>query len=239
MGSEMCIRDRSRGVEGVAFAVEDSGCGIEDDSMGRLFEAFSQLETVGANSIGGTGLGLAISQRLSEAMNGELSVESSYGRGSVFTCWVPLAASDAGDVEDYSMELASSHSGAKVLLVEDNKVNQQVIQSILRKADHHCVMAANGLEALRCLSREDFDFVLMDCRMPVLDGFEATKMIRRFPLGHCNREIPVVAITANAFDDDRQKCFESGMDNFLSKPVNSGSLLQAISFYASGRAKSA
>lgn len=230
------VSKEKRGTDGVLFTVRDSGTGIREESMGSLFEAFSQLDSMSSFELGGTGLGLAISRKLSLAMDGDLSAQSVYGEGTIFRFWLPLAEGKIIAPQDGVPELAEFATARRVLVVEDNEINQRVICSILERAKHECILAQNGRVALQLLSEERFDFVLMDCRMPRLDGFEATRRIRSFPLGHKNEGIPVVAITANAFTDDQQRCFASGMNNFLAKPIDRRKLLQAIGYYC-GRAE--
>jgi CheY-like chemotaxis protein len=209
----------------LAFTVRDTGVGIPQSARSRLFHPFTQADGSTTRKYGGTGLGLAICKQLVEMMGGDIGVESEPGMGSTFRFTIRLKRAAVFDPAsgDY---LAAKASGtampARILVVEDNAVNQMVISRIVEKLGHTAQVAANGCEALDALQRTGFDLVLMDCQMPVMDGYTATRQIRERE-GNTHRT-PVVALTAGAFSEDRQRCLAAGMDDYLSKPVHVGEL---------------
>ncbi|WP_157268584.1 PAS domain S-box protein [Azohydromonas aeria] len=206
----------------VRFEVEDSGPGVEPDVLPRLFEAFEQADVSTTRRHGGTGLGLAITRRLAALMGGEAGATSTPGQGSTFwfTAWLergePLRAG-APEVAQAEAELRLHHAGARLLLAEDNFVNREVALELLRHAGLEVEVAGNGREALDRLARQPFDLVLMDVQMPVMDGLAATRELRRRPE---LAALPVLAMTANAFAEDRAACLEAGMNDFVAKPVD-------------------
>ena len=214
---------------GLAFAVSDTGLGIPAETLPRLFEPFTQAEGSTSRRYGGTGLGLAISRRLVEMMGGALVAESEPGKGSVFSFVLecdrvpalfpaPLLPSLASGATSTSFEdgLVPSFAGARVLVVEDNPVNQHVARDTLELAQIEVDIVADGEEALRALENKRYDVVLMDIQMPGMDGFEATRRIRQNP---SFRELPIVATTAHVAKIDREECFAAGMNAFISKPL--------------------
>ena len=215
------------------FAVRDSGIGISPEDMEDLFKDFSQVNTGANRTFGGSGLGLAISKRLAVLMGGEVGVDSEFGKGSCFWVELPLDISTKEDFdqqnqhEQVTEENALEGITAKVLLVEDNKVNQMVARKLLEKQGCIVTIANHGVEALDALQKGEFHLVLMDCQMPVMDGFEATRKIRQ-----SGNKIPIVALTANAQNTDRDACLEVGMNDFLTKPFDPRKLYQLISQYS-------
>jgi PAS domain S-box-containing protein len=213
----------------VRFAVEDTGIGIAAENLARLFRDFEQAEASTTRRFGGTGLGLSITQRLSQLMGGECGVESQPGQGSTF--WftarlnrghgpMPLPPdADANEVAEG--RLRERHRGARLLLAEDNEVNREVALAMLHGLGLHIDIAATGLEALQLARTQVYDLVLMDMQMPEMGGLEATRAIRALP-GWQRR--PILAFTANAFDEDRRACEAAGMDDFISKPMDVNSL---------------
>ncbi len=203
----------------IRFEVEDTGIGIRSDIKHKLFQEFTQADGSTTRKYGGTGLGLAIVRQLVEMMHGQFGVDSIEGIGSTFWFTLPL---DIGSEhvskkpKEVDIETRERLRG-RVLLVEDNQINQMVAQKMLEKFGLDYVLASDGQEALDLLETEDIDVVLMDCQMPVLDGFEATRRLRkqsRF------LSLPVIAMTANVMEGDRERCIEAGMNDYIGKPIS-------------------
>ncbi len=224
----------------VVFEVEDTGIGIASDVAPSLFTAFFQADQSDQRRFGGTGLGLVISKRLAEAMGGELSVDSTLGRGSVFRLSLPLEAlPDLPEPQAPAPSAAqpSAKLSGKVLLVEDNPVNRTLAGAMLRSLGLEVVEAEDGKIALQQMERSAFDLVLMDCQMPVMDGFAATREIRgrATPDSHT----PIIAVTANAMSGDAERCLQAGMDAHLAKPFTLDQLRAAITPWLWGTRKNA
>ncbi len=218
----------------LSIAVEDSGIGIRPEVLPGLFEAFMQAVASASRRYGGTGLGLSISKRLAEMMGGTIAVSSTVGEGSEFCLTVSLREGFGGDpVAELPPRLAAKRptdtfAGARVLVVEDHPVNQRVMQSMLERWGIEVTIAADGKLALEALRGTSFELVLMDCQMPVMDGFEATRRLRELEAESGAPRQRVVALTANALDGDRERCLEAGMDEYLSKPVDPKTLFALL-----------
>ena len=220
------------------FVVRDTGIGIAPEKQAVIFEPFSQADGSTTREYGGTGLGLTISTRLVAAMQGRLWVESALGRGSSFhftICVKPAPPPRDISTESHPRDVPpTSHtptSPMRILLAEDNPVNRLLALRILEKERHRVVLASNGREALAEWSRQPFDLILMDLQMPVMDGFAATREIRRAER-QSGARIPIVAITAHAMTGDRERCLNAGMDDFLSKPFRAADLAGMVRRHA-------
>jgi len=212
------------------FSVADRGIGITEEEQARLFQPFTQANASTARSHGGTGLGLAICKQLVELMGGRIGVESRSGEGSTFWFTMDVLAPESSPALAEAPAPEPSANGAapknfRILLVEDNAVNQKVALLMLKKLGHSADVAQNGVEAIAALAAKEYDLVLMDCLMPEMDGFEATRRIRTSAR---NAKLPIVAMTANAFTEDREACLEAGMSDYLSKPVRDSELRQKL-----------
>jgi len=209
------------------LAVSDTGIGIPETAQQTLFSAFTQADGSTTRKYGGTGLGLAIVSQLVEMMNGDLGLDSIEGKGSTFWLTVTLqCGKQAIFVEKEKADVEKPlPAEAKILLVEDNPINQMVAQKMLEKVGYKSTLANNGVEALNVLAEQDFDLVLMDCQMPEMDGFDATREIRQRNVKALNNQaLPIIAMTANVMSGDRERCLEVGMDDYLAKPVQVAAL---------------
>ncbi len=206
----------------VKISVSDTGIGIPVAAQQTLFNAFTQADGSTTRKYGGTGLGLAIVSQLVDMMGGILGVDSVEGEGSQF--WFTTSF-QCGDEKPENRPVLSSETSsvpvdAKILLVEDNPINQMVAQKMLEKVGLKPKLANNGVEAVQMLNEQTFDLVLMDCQMPEMDGFDATREIRKLAIKATDQNlIPVVAMTANVMSGDRERCLEVGMDDYIGKPV--------------------
>jgi PAS domain S-box-containing protein len=215
----------------VRFSVHDSGIGIREDKIGFLFEKFSQVETSTTRKYGGTGLGLAICKQLVERMGGEVGVTSEEGKGSEFWFTVRLMRSlglGAQAEDGHVAGQTAARLKGRILVAEDNSTNREVAMGILRKLGLRAESVANGAEAVSALESIPYDLVLMDMRMPVMDGIEATRQIRNPRSAVLNHDIPIIALTANAMQTDRQRCLASGMNDFVPKPIVRSVLRSAL-----------
>ena len=208
----------------VVIRVADTGIGIPRDKIPLLFDPFYQVESGMSRSYGGTGLGLAISRQLAELMGGSVSVRSVVGRGTIFTVRVQLGqCSERAEPIRVAPAIPpvdlSAVRGKTVLLVEDNAVNAFISAASLESMGVASVHAANGSEAVPHYRERRFDAVLMDCEMPVMDGFAATRLIREYEASSGTPRTPIIALTANALTGDREHCLRQGMDDYLSKPI--------------------
>ena len=231
------------------FSVVDTGCGIADNERDRLFEAFTQVGDSATQSIAGTGLGLTISRQLVDMMGGNLGMASQEGHGSTFWFSLPFDVETAVGADHPQTHAAvavaslrkssfsDEHRQLHVLIVEDNKVNQKVALGMMRKLGYTGVAADNGEHALELLRTDDFDVVFMDLQMPKMGGLEATVRIRAGEAKHSNREVPIVAMTGNASQQDRQDCLDAGMNGYLTKPVGSERILEAVNNVGSSAAE--
>ena len=234
----------------IDFQIIDTGIGIAQGKVERLFAAFAQADTSMTRLYGGTGLGLAISMRLVEMMGGKISVRSKPGAGSTFSFSIELAVAEAAqapeDVEHLKNIRALSPSAlgrqsavptrGKVLLVEDDEINREVMSEILGALGYELGIARDGTEAVLAMKAEnDYQVVIMDCQMPLMDGYEASRSIRAIEAQAGRPRIPIIAVTAHELRDERDKVLDAGMDDYLTKPVNSEALREQLEKWCKSR----
>ncbi len=223
------------------FSVSDTGIGIPEDKKKIIFDAFTQADGSLKRKYGGTGLGLSISSRLIEIMKGRIWVESKVGKGSTFNFTAKFGIATASVNKDLNKNIVNSEQKASdiqlnhkdretvhILIAEDNIVNQKLVANILIKSGYIVEIANNGEEAVEALKKQKFDIVLMDVQMPVMDGIEATQAIRSSMDDIFNHDIPIIAVTAHAFEEDRQRFLEAGMDSCIIKPFKKKDLIREI-----------
>ncbi|MBU3712230.1 MAG: response regulator [Limnohabitans sp.] len=214
----------------ISFEVRDTGVGMSDGQMTQLFKPFTQADNSTTRLFGGTGLGLAISRSLCQLLDGDLQISSELDRGTCVTMLLPLkklVPVAQAPAPKMPQDALGRLAGAQVLLVEDHPMNRQLLQVLLAKLGIQTITAENGQQALDCLTQspEQFDAVLMDVQMPVMDGIQATLQIRQDPRF---ASLPIIAVTANAMSDERESCFKAGMQDYLSKPVNRQALNEVL-----------
>ncbi|MEE9098579.1 ATP-binding protein [Pseudomonas nitroreducens] len=210
----------------LSCSVQDSGIGISRERLEHMFDAFQQADSSTSRRYGGTGLGLTIARTLAERMGGTLRASSEEGCGSTFTLEIPLPFRErqaASEEDEAGSDLLAA--GQSVLLVEDNPVNQTVIEAMLRSLGYRVTLVGDGVQAVRTSERGEFAVILMDCRLPVLNGYEATRQIRSRPGGE---QVPIIALTANALQGDRETCLEAGMNDYLAKPFKRAELQRIL-----------
>jgi CheY-like chemotaxis protein len=250
VGLRIALDSREQDELQLHFVVTDTGVGIAAEKQKLIFDAFSQADGSTARKFGGTGLGLSICSRLVELMGGKIWVESTLGHGSSFHFTTSMR--EGKEAEKVSPAAPANPSGLgtsgaesdslmpittqtvprrtktlRVLLAEDNAVNQKIACRVLEKQGHHVTQAWDGCQALAALERAEFDVVLMDVQMPEMDGFETTAAIRASEQ-KSGRHLPIIAMTAHAMEGDRERCIAAGMDSYLSKPLNAPELIELL-----------
>jgi len=218
----------------VQFTVKDTGIGISPQVQQAIFEPFTQADSSTTRRYGGTGLGLAICRRLITLMGGSLDLTSEPGRGStfVFTVSFPVVARAAAPARPAQDRITISRKRLQILLVEDNVVNQKVAMRLLERMGHRIDIAPDGQQAVAAVQVVHYDLVLMDCQMPVMDGYAATAAIRSL---ECGKHLPIVAMTAHAMPEDRRRCLEAGMDEYLAKPISADKLYDLLENFSGRR----
>jgi len=210
--------------QGVWIGVRDTGIGIPKEKQAIIFDAFAQGDSSTTRKYGGTGLGLSISKRLVELMGGQIGVDSEVGVGSLFYVDLPLPNATPQTTQTQSTDdLPRTFPDKRILLVEDNAVNCKVAMHMLAKLQVQVEVATNGLEAVRKATESPYDLILMDCQMPEMDGYEATRVLRAQGI-----QTPIIALTANALEEDREKCLACGMNDYLSKPIQADMLRRTL-----------
>lgn len=220
------------------FVVSDTGIGISQKDISGLFDAFAQANNTISRKFGGTGLGLAISKQIVEMFKGEIGVESVLGKGSDFWFTARFTVQDhveviGADSDSNAMVVNAvmdpeSKLSKKILLVEDNEINQQVAIAILNKLGFRADVASDGVEAVKILEEKPYDLVLMDCQMPGMNGYEATSYLRHGRAGLLNTHVTIIAMTANVLAGDKKKCLDAGMNDYIGKPVRPNQLLEKL-----------
>ncbi len=229
----------------IRFDVHDTGRGIKESVLKGIFSAFSQIDSSSTRCHGGTGLGLALSKELAELLGGEVGVTSEYGKGSTFwfTARLELSQKEQGAESDVcpaervepqnaavigQPETAVSAPATRILLAEDNTINQKIICNLLKNIGYTADVVPDGAKAVRALEIADYDLVLMDCMMPEMNGYEATTVIRDSSSHVINHKVPIIAVTANAMEGDREMCIGVGMDDYLTKPLKKADLAEML-----------
>ncbi|HEX7943831.1 MAG TPA: ATP-binding protein, partial [Phenylobacterium sp.] len=213
---------------GIACTVSDSGVGIARDRLEQLFQRFSQVDPTATRKFGGTGLGLAISRELVELLGGQVSVTSVEGRGSAFTFELPLTWVGPSVAADVADETPTALPALRILAAEDNKTNQLLLHALLEPLDVTVRMTSDGAEALAAFRDQDFDLVLMDIQMPVMNGVDAVRAIRALEAERGGSRTPILALSANVMSYQIEEYLAAGMSGFIAKPIEMAALISAM-----------
>jgi len=227
--------EEENGVCTIKISVEDTGIGISTDQQTRLFQAFQQAESSTSRKFGGTGLGLVISKSIVELMGGKIEVESDTGKGSIFSFTVKMKRGQEKQKElpeDTRTNINGIFDGRRILLAEDVEINREILQVLLESTKIMIDFAENGVEAVQMFSDAPgmYDLIFMDVQMPEMDGLEATRNIRALDVPEA-KTIPIVAVTANVFKEDVERCLESGMNGHIGKPVDLDDVISHLRRY--------
>ncbi|MDO8898218.1 MAG: response regulator [Bacteroidales bacterium] len=227
---KLIVKKQEKEAPYLRFEVQDTGIGISEENIDKLFKEFSQANISTTRKYGGTGLGLAISKNLVHLMKGQIGVESEIDKGSVFWFEIPVAITQKPIVKEEKPSVKSIDSSLKILLAEDNLINQKVAMHALKQINLKCDLAVNGIEAVKLHAANNYNLILMDVQMPELDGIEASKIIRQKEKENSvKKPVVIVALTANAFNEDKIKCLNAGMNFYLSKPFKIDQLAGILS----------
>ncbi|MDR8391576.1 response regulator [Aliifodinibius sp. S!AR15-10] len=232
LGVDMMVDNEDEAV--IQLTVSDTGIGISEENQDKLFEPFSQADTSTTRKFGGTGLGLAICKKLANLMGGEVGVQSEPGKGSKFWASLTLKKFDKNNEETVSpnsdeqnIDKMDPLGKLDILVAEDNKINQVVAQKMLEREGFNVTLVDNGRDAVKAVEKDRFDIVLMDVHMPEMDGYEATRAIRKLEEVTGDR-IPIIALTASAMQGDKEACLEAGMDGYVPKPIKKEQLVDLL-----------
>jgi signal transduction histidine kinase/ActR/RegA family two-component response regulator len=221
----------TEGMKQIWVSIADTGVGIPDDRQTQIFESFTQADDATTRQYGGSGLGLSICKKLVTMMGGKIGVKSTEKIGSTFWFSIPMEITKK-EIEDTRSrekpQIIANENDNRILLVEDNETNIMITSEILLQAGYDVTLARDGAEAISCYCQSPFSIILMDCQMPIMDGWEATQRIRAYEKGNHIKASMIVALTANAMDGDREKCIEAGMDEYLAKPFKKKELLDKL-----------
>ena len=225
-------KDLGNGRSLYRFMIKDTGIGISEDYLPHLFESFTREEKTTVNRVQGTGLGLSISARIVEHMGGRIDVKSEPGKGSEFTVEVELERTEDDATDSVEEKPLEDLTGKRILIIEDNDINAEIAAMVLSQFGMTSSVAVNGKEGLDVLegSEGEYDAVLMDIQMPVMNGYEATRAIRKLS-GDYYRDLPIIAMSANAYDQDVRNCLEAGMNDHIAKPFQPEELIRKIARY--------
>jgi len=211
------------------FTVSDTGIGIPENKLDKIFESFTQADSSISKSYGGTGLGLAITKKLVQMMGGEITVMSKFGVGTDFSFYIIVKAGEQSCCEMYGeKDIINPGKKLHILVAEDNLINQKYIYNLLRNLEHEVKLASNGAEAINLFRENDFDIILMDVHMPVMDGLEATQTIREIEKEEKRKSVPVIALTADALNEDISRFLKSGMNECITKPFKINKLMNIL-----------
>ena len=211
------------------FKITDTGIGIEEGLLNKMFEEFTQVDSSSTRKYGGIGLGLSISKKLTKLMGGDIGIKSKLGVGSISWFTIKTKKCEKPSEKCNHIDNVDLPSGIKILLVEDNLINQKVSSLMIKQIGYSCDIANNGEEAVKMHNEKDYDIIFMDILMPVMDGMEATSLIRNQEKNNSKRKAKIIALTANAFREDIEKYLNNGMDYHLSKPLKINNLIQLLS----------
>lgn len=213
----------------LSITISDTGIGIHPDEQKKIFSPFIQADNTITRKFGGTGLGLSICKSLVELQGGSLELESQLGQGTTVSLKIPYRLATLNASSPSAHAVNSSHNFGRILIAEDNELNQQLISMQLGDWGYTTTIVNNGQEAVDLYDKDVFDMIIMDCQMPILDGFQATALIRQKE--SCQSHVPIIALTASALKEDKEKCFASGMDDYITKPVKSTTLKHTINYW--------